>query len=669
MNKIKKILVPLLILMTLLSCSSQNKYEEAFNLFKENWISNDYSSMYDLLTADSKNYIDKDTFMSKYTKIYEDLEITDIQIAVNGDIVDNTDFYTIPFTLKASTISGEIEISDYKANIYKEDKEYKIQWSEALIFPNMLAGDKIQINDFYASRGKILDKHGNVLAEDGEINVIGIHPAVFDIENRDSKIKELATTLDISENTIISKLDSNSDPSHFVPIVDILPTDEKLSKLFNREADGILINSKSSRVYYGGEAFGRLIGYIDTITAEDLNSDKNKDKGYTLTSLIGQSGIEEVYEDTLRGKDGHEIYLDRNGEFITIAKSNAVNGTDITLSIDSELQKKSYMELNGENGSVTAVDPKTGEVLALVSTPSYDSNIFSTYITKSKLLEWESTNYTHQTNRFSSAYSPGSTMKLLTAAIGLNTGILNPDEAFNIEGSAWQKDTSWGSFNITRVIDPNTPVTLREAAKFSDNIYFGQVALKLGSDKFIEGVKKFGIGEKLPLDYPFAQSSISNDGNISSDILLADTGYGQGEIMVTPLNMALAYSSLANNGNIMIPRLIISDSINASIWKESAISSENVPLLVDDFSALINDEDGTAVAARIPGINLAAKTGTAEIKTSQDDVNGTENGWFVAVDTTTSKISVAMFIENVKDRGGSTIPIPKVKNIIESYVK
>lgn len=138
--------------------------------------------------------------------------------------------------------------------------------------------------------------------------------------------------------------------------------------------------------------------------------------------------------------------------------------------------------------------------------------------------------------------------------------------------------------------------------------------------------------------------------------------------MVTPLNMALVYSALANEGNIMEPRLVIDDGTEATIWKENAIKKENVSILVDDFSALINDEDGTAIGSRIPGVNIAGKTGTAEIKSSQDDTEGTENGWFIGVDTTTSKISVAMIIEDVKGRGGSQIPVPKVKNIIEEYI-
>lgn len=668
MKKFRNILLfsLLLIIVISISCSKINKYEETFNTFKEKWINNDFSGMYSMLSENSKKYIDEETFVNRYTNIYSAINLKDLEIEISGDIIKNEDYYTVPFSLKATTVAGELNISDYKVNIYKEDKQYLINWDESLIFPNMIEGDKVYVRTISHTRGKILDRNDNILAEDGTISVVGIHPSKFDSENREAKITELANTLDISEETIINKLNANSNPEYFVPIVDILSNDEKLTTLVNRSDEVIIINQKTSRVYNGGEAFGRLIGYVGSITAEELES--KSDKGYTQTSLIGKAGIEQVYEDTLRGEDGAEIYLSRNNEEISILKKEVVNGTDIKLTIDSTLQTNSYAQLTGEKGAVTAVDPKTGEVLALVSAPSYDSNMFTTYVTKTKAAEREANNYTDQINRFSKTYAPGSTMKLLTASIGLNNGIINADESVTIDSQSWQKDSSWGNYFITRVNNITAPITLREAAKYSDNIYFAQLALKIGSENLINGIKGFGIGEELTFEYPMTNSSISNNGSLDSEILLADTGYGQGELMVTPLNMALAYSALANDGNIMNPRLVLTSDSSATVWKESAIKSEYLPTLIEDFSAMVNDADGSAHSAKIDGFNIAAKTGTAEIKASQDDTTGTENGWFVAVDTTSSKLAVAMIVEDVKDRGGSSIPIPKVKAIMEEYL-
>lgn len=665
LNKLLLLLSLIIVIIFSLGCSKTSKYNEAFNSYVEKWLKSDFSGMYSMLTKESKESINEETFVNRYKTIYSAINLDNLDISLNKDLEKKDNYYTASFTLKATTIAGELNLTNFDVDIYKEGDNYLINWDESLIFPNMIKDDKVYVRTTNHSRGKILDRDGNILAEDGTISVVGIHPSKFNNENRNSKITELANTLDISEDTIISKLDANTDPELFVPIVSITTTDEKLQTLTNRNEEGILINTKTSRVYYGGEAFGRLIGYVGAITAEELEN-KN-DYSYTSTSLIGKAGIESVYEDTLRGEDGAEIYIKRGSDEISILKKEVINGEDIKLTIDSTLQNNSYTQLNGEKGAVTAVDPISGEVLALVSSPSYDSNMFTTYVTKTKAAEREANNYTDTVNRFSKTYAPGSTMKLITAAIGLNTGKINPDDSIEINGLTWQKDSSWGNYKITRV-ENVSPVSLREAAKHSDNIYFAQAALKIGSDDLISGIKGFGIGEEMTFEYPMTDSSISNDGSLNSEILLADTGYGQGELMVTPLNMALAYSALANNGNIMTPRLVLSDNSTASIWKESAIKPENLQTLIEDFSAMVNDEDGHAYEMKIDGYNIAAKTGTAEIKSSQDDTNGTENGWFVAVDTTSSKLAIATIIEDVKDRGGSSIPIPMVKNIMEEYL-
>lgn len=647
-------------------CTSLNKAEKVYNSFTEKWVAANYASMYEMLTNESKEYISEDDFISRYTNIFSAINANNLTFEVDGEKIKEDGTITIPFKLHMNVITGDLTLTDYKLTLVKEDKDYKVKWDESLIFPNMIKDDKVRVSTTQAKRGNIFDRNGNLLAEDGTLITVGIYPANFNKENVESKITEIASALDISEDNITSKLDANTNPEHFVPLVDILPTDSKLSTLKNRDEDGILLYEKIGRVYHGGEALGRLIGYIGSITAEELES--NAQKGYNETSLIGKAGLEQVYEDTLRGNDGAEIYIERGMDKITIASKDVKNGSDITLSIDTALQSKIYSEMAGEKGAATAVNPKTGEVLAMVSAPSYDSNTFTTYISKTQETKWEENDYADELNRFNKTYSPGSTMKFLTSVIGLENGVINPNEEKNIEGLTWQKDSSWGDYKITRVTDPGKSVNLKDAANYSDNIYYGQVALDLGSEKFINGLKSFGIGEELTFEYPMETTQISNDGDLNRDILLADTGYGQGEVMVTPLHMALAYSTLANEGNIMQPRLVISENSEAKVWKEGLISKDNLSILTDTFTALINDSGATLADGAVPGHRVAGKSGSAEIKKSQDDTTGTENGWFVSVDPDSSKISIAMIIEDVKGRGGSHVTIPKVRNVMDYYL-
>ena len=669
MKNKKLILISSLLMLFILlisGCSKVDKVQKTFDSYAEKWIQNDYSGMYQMLSNDSKSNISEEDFTTRYNNIFSAINASNLSLEITGDREKVDSIITIPFKLNVNTIAGDITLTDYKLVLIKEDKEYKVKWDESLIFPQMTKDDKVRVDTAPSKRGSILDKDGNPLAQDGLLNTIGIYPAKFNLSNIDTKITEIANILDISEENIKTKLEQNTNPEHFIPLVDILPSDSKVSKLSNREEEGILIYEKIGRVYNSDEAFGRLIGYVGSITAEELED--NKDKGYTDTSLIGKAGLEQVYEATLKGEDFAEIYIERGSEKITIAKKEGQDGKDIKTSIDSALQSKIYSEMNGENGAATAVNPKTGEVLAMVSAPSFDSNVFTTYVTKTQKAKWEETNNADEINRFNKTYSPGSTMKLLTSVIGLQNGVIDPNATRDIQGLSWQKDSSWGDFKITRVTDPGKPENLNDAVNHSDNIYFGQVALELGSEKFINGIKSFGIGEELIFEYPMQQSQISNDGSLNGEILLADTGYGQGEIMVTPLHVALSYSALANNGDIMQPRLVISENVESKIWKQGAISKDNLPTLIDSFTALINDPGATISDGAVPGFRVAGKTGSAEIKKSQDDTNGTENGWFVSVDPDTSKISLAMIIEDVKGRGGSHVTVPKVRNVMEYYL-
>lgn len=665
----KKIILALIMLlglsMFMVSCGT-DKEKDAFNTYKQKWIEKDYKGMYEMLTTESKSKITEEEFVNRFSNIYGAMGASNMAIEP-GEAEKVDGGVSIPFTLTMDTVAGKVELKDFKAIVAKDDKDYKIKWNDNLILPQMVEGDKVKVETFAATRGKILDRDGKALAEDGKVDVVGIHPAVFVKENQDKKISEMAKVLDISEDTIKKKLEANKNPGNFVEIVKILPTDDRVKKLENRDTEGIMIQNTTSRIYNGGEAFGRLVGYIGPITAEEL--EKMKDKGYTSSSIIGKSGLEQVYEDTLRKKNGGEIYIERGNEKISVAKKDAENGKDIKLSIDSKLQSKVYDEMNGEKGASTAVNPKTGEVLAMVSAPSYDSNMYTTYMTKTQKKELEDTKYAAQENRFNKAYSPGSTFKLITATTGLEDGVIKPDQAKDIKGTTWQKDSSWGDYKVTRVDDPGKPVNLVDAVKYSDNIYFAQAALDIGANKFIEGAKKFGIGEKMEFGYPMADSQISNDGKIKDDIALADSGYGQGQVMVTPLNMALAYSAIGNGGDIMQPRLVTSINGDAKVWKKGAIDSKYMPDIIKAFEAPINDAGGTATDAKIPGISLAGKTGTAEIKEKQNDTKGKENGWFVAVDTKNSKIAISMILEDVKDQGGSHAVTPRVRKVLEAYLK
>lgn len=581
--------------------------------------------------------------------------VNNIKIDV-GEIKDKSE---IPITISMNTIGGKLKYEDAIIKLKKEDDKYKICWNESLILPDMVQGDKIRVKVSNGNRGEILDRDGNLLAYNGEVNYINIDPKLFKKED----ISDLAKALDISEEYIEKKIENNINPDYAINIVKVSKYEEdKVQEALKIE--GVMSQVGASRVYAKGEAFGSLLGYIGDITAEEL--EKNAGKGYTTSSQVGKNGLEQVYEDTLRATDGVHIYIERGGKDITLAKIKSSDGKDIKLAIDSDLQKSVYDQMDNEKGASIAMNSATGEVLAMVSSPSYDSNTMVTYKTKTIAKEWEENKNASFDNRANNLYSPGSTMKLITASIGMENKAIDPNEKMKIEGVNWQKSSSWGNYKVTRVKNVSS-VNLYDAVVNSDNIYFADKAIKIGSENLIEGAKKFGLGADIKFEYPMSNSQISNSGAIDSEILLGDTGYGQGEVLTTPLQITMAYSALGNEGKIMTPRLVISENKEEKVYSE-AIQKKYLKELQKDFAGVINDSNGSGYLCKIEGVNLAGKTGTAEIKSTKEDETGNENSWFVAVDMDNSKLAISMVMENMKDKSTSKYLVPKVKNIMKSYI-
>lgn len=206
---------------------------------------------------------------------------------------------------------------------------------------------------------------------------------------------------------------------------------------------GVMLTDIKVRNYPLGKATSHLTGYVQSVTAQDLEEHPNE--GYSASSIIGRSGMEALYEKELKGQDGYKIAIaDQNGEIVTVlAETVKIDGRTVKLTIDSTLQKALYQKFKDDKSCSVAIDPYTGEVLALVSTPSFDSNDFIYGMSEKQWIALNSDERKPFYNRFRQKLCPGSSFKPIIAAIGLETGVLNPDEDFGSEGFSWQKNKSW----------------------------------------------------------------------------------------------------------------------------------------------------------------------------------------------------------------------------------
>ncbi len=638
---------------------------EYFQLLNEE----NYEEMYAYLSEDAMAETDKETFVNRNRNIYGGIEASDItvEIAEGEEQEKDADTRRVKYSISMQTLAGELAFDDMTA-IFKKDEEgaYKMEWDSQDIFPNLQNTDKVRVVTTEAKRGNIYDRNHVELAREGVASSVGLVPGKLP-EDREAALEQLAALLEISVEKIEKALSAGwVRDDTFVPLRTVAKdaTDLKEQLL---EIPGVMITDTVVRFYPFGEKAAQLTGYVQNITAEEL--EERAGQGYNQNSIIGKAGAERIYEDQLRPRDGYSIQiLNELGDVKqTILEKAPQDGEDVVLTIDITLQQYLYQEMEGDEGCAAAMDPKSGAVLALVSTPAYDPNDFVMGYTASA---WEAVNADEAQplyNRWLASWVPGSAFKPVTAALALTQGTLDPEEEVPNDGLKWQQDESWGSYFVTTLED--YPVkNLENALIHSDNIYFAKAAVGMGADGFGEGLKSLGFGETMPFDFELAVSSFGTDGKITSEIELADSGYGQGKVLVNPLHLASVYSAFVNGGDMIQPYL--TEGQEAVCWKEGVFSQEAAETVLQDLYQVVESEEGTAHEAYRTEYRLAGKTGTAEIKASQDDTTGTELGWFVGLCTenTDKPLLITMMIEDVKGRGGSHYVIPKVAAGFDAWV-
>ena len=619
-----------------------------------------YEKMYEMITQDSKNQIVEEDFIKRNKNIYEGINMIDMKSEITA--IEEVDSSTrkISYKLVMNTEAGNVDFLNTVRLTKDKEKGYLINWNHNLIFPELDSTDKVRIKTIKAERGTILDKNGIMLAGKGEISSVGIVPGKLG-ENRDTNIEKMAQLLGITSDSINKSLSASwVKDDTFVPIKSVSKNNTEL-KTQLLQIPGIKITSEKSRVYPLGEAAVHLIGYVQNITAEEL--EKNQEKGYNSNSVIGKAGLEKIYEERLKGNDGVEIYIeDSNGNRkAEIAKIEVQHGETIKLTIDSDIQQNLYNQLKEDEGFFVVMNPNTGALLALVSTPSYDPNDFILGMSTEKWNSIKNNEAKPMLARYLQSYIPGSTFKPITGAIGLSTNSLSTDDTFTYSGLSWKKD-GWGEFDITTLTAYDGPKNLKNALTYSDNIYFAQATIQIGAKKFTNGLNKLKFGEKIDFELSLTKSQYSNSGKISNEKLLADSGYGQGEMLINPIHMASIYSAFANEGNMLKPYLEIKENEEIEYLVEGAFAAEAANIIKEDLIQVV--EKGTATDMKVPGRIIAGKTGTAELKVSKD-AEADVLGWFncFTADSDGKQLLIVSMVENARNLGGSHYLISKIKTL------
>ncbi|EPC98029.1 Penicillin-binding protein 3, partial [Lacticaseibacillus paracasei subsp. paracasei CNCM I-4648] len=566
------------------------------------------------LTGPGWHYTAK-TLAARNQAVFDRVGASDIKITNVKTKKYDSKTYELTFTANMNTKIGKLSAQHYEAPIVKVGDNWRIQWSPRLLFPSMDGKDTVQIDLIAATRGQIYDRNNQLLAKNGDVTQAGLVPGKLGTgADRTANLEKIAAAWDVKVTSLETLLKQSwvTDDT-FVPVK--IVTDSPVMT-------GAAYQTIGSRTYPLGEAAAQLIGYVGTATADDIR----KDPTLTANSKIGKTGLEQIYDKQLRGTDGGQISIQNGDNIHPLLTKKAVNGKSLKLTIDANQQKTAYTQLAGKAGSVVTMNPTNGELLTLASSPSYDPNAFVNGISQTDYDKYANNTSLPFLSRFAQRYAPGSTFKMLTAAIALQNKTITPDTTKSISGLKWQKDSSWGDYKVTRTVDAASE-NMTQALVNSDNIWFAQVALKMGASAYLKGLAPlFKTQADLPLTMKKAQ--ISNSGKLASETLLADTAYGQGQLLLSPIEQAAMYSTIANGGTMQQPTLIqgTKGKRTNSVLQANAANTVKTAL-----THVVSDQAGTAHNLAIDGHTIAAKTGTAELKQKQD-TDGKENGFLVAMD-------------------------------------
>lgn len=371
---------------------------------------------------------------------------------------------------------------------------------------------------------------------------------------------------------------------------------------------------------------------------------------------FGASGIEAAYAESLIGQDPGDALSQWRARYL---RERAPPGS-VVLGIDPKVQKAAADALGGRRGAIVAIDPRNGAILASVSWPQYDPSLISDPATEESA--WKRANEDPDKPLINRAtqglYPPGSTFKIITGAAALESGV-DPNAKVRVD-DPWQADKSWGTYFVRSSSRAHGDYTMADAYRLSENIYFAKIGLQIGGPKLAEYAQRFGIGSTTHCDIAAAQGQLSRTGVLDRPTLIADTSYGQGELLVSPLQMALVAATIGMGGVMPTPHYAteVRDAAGHAIRVIApgalgqVIRPETAKALTTMLVGAVSGPGAFAFGAKIPGVNVAGKTGSAE------NPSGSPHGWFVGfAPAEAPTVAVAILLENSPRGGEDAAPL------------
>ncbi len=521
-------------------------------------------------------------------------------------------------------------------------------------------------------RGIIYDRNGNPLVQNKPL----FSASLLLDKNRHVDIDKLSKLLGVETSQIEQKIQKNE--SFFIPIkLKQGLSFEEVARIESRRSDfpGLFIETEISREYLYGKTAAHVIGYLGKINS--FQADSPNLKNLPPDALIGQWGIERLHDDVLRGQSGERIVeVDAMGRQLRLIRYvPPVIGNDIKLSIDINVQKAAEEAFGDKSGALIALNPNSGEIIAMVSLPSFDPNQFSRGITPKQWNSIINDRKNLMLNRaIQSEYPPGSIFKIITAVAALEEGVVDPFTKINCTGGLNYGRWSFGCWKK----GGHGNVDMHRAIVESCDVYFYEIGKRLGIEKINKYALLFGLGKETGLDMPPSKEKKGliptadwKRKRLNLPWYLGDTfisAIGQGFVTMTPIQAAVMISTIANGGYIYKPTLVIGDH---EPLHRINLKPQTLNIIANALAGVVNEPNGTALSSKSLMTNIAGKTGTAQVIAKGQRVAGEhfkDHAWFVAyAPFENPEIAVAVFVEH--GGSGGAVAAPIAKRVIEAYME
>lgn len=513
----------------------------------------------------------------------------------------------------------------------------------------------IRIIPQIGARGKILDRNNKIIADSKIKFNLAIIPQ--EVKNKEMLFTRLSSLLDLSADTIAKRFKKGYVNPFSPLIIESFIDKEKVIMLeqLKEELPGAIVQTDFYRAYPYNDATAHLIGYVAKISKNKLT--QLKTYGYTPELIVGYSGAEEYQDLHLQSQAGGAIY-----EVNNLAKAvrllgikSPIPGNDLTLTIDIEIQKIVQNLLNSYRGAVLIMDYNNGEVIALASSPTFDPNNFILQEDSSKINSiLDDTDKAMLNRAISAEYSPGSTFKVLLALAGLQSKAINLNERVFCAGAIVVGNKTFACW------DKHGSQNVVEALANSCNVFFYRLGLRLGLPTIAKYADYIGLNKKTGIDLPYEKSGFIP--GVSKYFLkskrhwypgdTANVSIGQGEVLITPIQLLSLMAIVANGGKLVHPHLIYKKEMKA--YASLKFDASVLNIIRQGLRRAVSDERGTAHILAMDGFIISGKTGTVQVVSAQN------HGWFAGYIQKPSW-AVCILLENV---GGSYIACHLFKNIL-----